>query len=615
MKMTNSLHDFAQSSDRTSISLVALIVISLISTHVLASSEYSVIQERTSFGWLSQYSLRDFDPDLDGWDAYACVPTSSVNGMTFLQNEYGFYFSDQLTGSSYTDWAATDALLVSPAYMNTQTGFGTLADRAYYGLEAFLVQNKGFDLVGLEGMIPEVVWDLAHTPDNPPLPRPQSIADAIPNLDYIEASLAAGNPTFILLLYPSGDSGHAVLVAGLIRHADGTATLKVVDPMDPSMTYPDDYPDGDAKFTDVDVTVGVDNNGNEFLVMGYNQYKGDLPYDPTDYEYSPDNTILAALSINTRLVQDYLHSVAVAPSYFGQLPELAVRNQNAIQNQLWRRAALGLNRSPVGTVDAWASTGGGQTKVNGSSGSPIAQAFGLEWRNSEQTLLGAALHYNDTKPDWDQAGHYRQKDYSFSLYGVYQQDRWSLAGTVSLGSQDYDLTRRFQIGDNWRTHWSDTKGTSIAAGAELAYALKRGALSHGPFAQLSTQRVEVDGFTERALDNQTSTTLQVGRQTRNALIGAIGWRAFWQKGQWMPYASLALNQDFNAKSQDLPLTSWAGSELALPTNNPRKTYGSLNLGLIGQLAGGVSLGLNLDITQSAGEISDTRAMATISFDF
>ena len=167
MKMTNSLHDFAQSSGRTGISLVALIATSLISTHVLASSGYSVIQERTSFGWLSQYSLRDYDPDLVGWDAFACVPTSSVNGMTFLQNEYGFYFSDQLTGSSYTDWEATDALLISPAYMNTQIGFGTLADRAYYGLEAFLVQNKGFDLVGRRGMIPVSVWELAHALDRP----------------------------------------------------------------------------------------------------------------------------------------------------------------------------------------------------------------------------------------------------------------------------------------------------------------------------------------------------------------------------------------------------------------------------------------------------------------
>jgi len=92
-----------------------------------------------------------------------------------------------------------------------------------------------------------------------------------------------------------------------------------------------------------------------------------------------------------------------------------------------------------------------------------------------------------------------------------------------------------------------------------------------------------------------------------------GWRAFWQQAQWMPYASLALNQDFNAKSQDLHLTSWAGSELALQTNTPRETYGSLNLGVIGKPEGGVRLGLNLDITQSAGEIGDTRAMATISF--
>ncbi|MDB4370308.1 autotransporter outer membrane beta-barrel domain-containing protein [Akkermansiaceae bacterium] len=582
----------------------------MISAPTLAAAESSVIQDQTSFGWLNQYSLNNFIPESDDWGSCACVPTSAVNGMTFLQNEYGFYFNDLLTGSTYADWQAATVLL-GRDFMGTSVIAGTLPQTGYYGLEDFLLQEKEFDLVRLEAMVPDSIWNL----ETATRPEPSNKVNERPSLDFIEASLAAGNPTMIMFLYEADISGggHGVLASGLIRHADGTATLKLVDPLDPSLTYPDGYPGGDAKFSDAIVRVVTDASGTEVLLMDYKQYSGDLPYDEQEYVENTDSYMVAAISIDTSSVQDYLRGVALAPSYFGQLPELALQNQSAIRDQLWRRTALGLSQSPVGSVDVWASAGGGRTKITGISGSPDTLALGLEWRKTEQALLGVALHYSNTKPDWNQAGYFHQKDYNLNLYGGYQQGRWSLAGTVSLGSQDNDLTRRFQTGENWRTHWSSTEGTSLSVGAELAYVLQRGALSHSPFAQLSAQRIVVDGFTERAQDNQTSTTLQVGRQTRNALTGSLGWRAFWQQGQWMPYASLAVNRDFNAKSQDLHLTSWAGSELALLGNKPRETYGSLNLGLIGQLADGVSMGLDLHLTQNVNKSNDTRAMATLSF--
>lgn len=578
----------------------------------VAAEQYRVIQNRADFGWLNQYSLDDAAHDFVG--AEACEPTSSTNGMTFLQNAYPFYFGERLTGNSYEDWIATNTLLISEPYMDTQPGEGTGAQEALNGLEKYIIRDNAFDLVDINGMVPADVFG----PIEPDYPGRDTIIEAIPTWQYIESSLAAGNATLINLYYPEMAGGHAVLITGfewddangdgIIQESEG-AMLYAVDPLDPSESYPDGLPGGDAKFTEIRVWNDPDDN---VLLLTYSQYAGDLPYNPDSYVMTAEDGLLLVYSIDTERAQAFIASVEAAGFFFSDFPESAARDQAVYQGQLQRRAQMNFQHSRTGDIDVWGSAQGGDADIGQGDRRPRSAAIGVERRVSETMMVGGALRVDDSRSDWNTAGDLKRRDYKASVYGGYRQDALTLGGSLTVGRQDYDSNRRFKIGDGTRTHSGDTHGDLLAGSVELAYALEDDALRHGPFGRLSAQHVKVDGYTEGAPADQQSTRLMVGSQRYDSLAGAIGWQFSRSAGSWMPYGSVALNHEFDGQSRDLKLTSWAGGEMQLPLDEPKKTYGTLNLGVIKELSSGVRFGLNLDLRHDSQRGTDRWAMATVT---
>ena len=577
-----------------------------------ASNQYRVIQNQADFGWLSQYSLDDAIHDFVGLEA--CAPTSATNGMTFLQNAYPFYFGDRLTGNTYEDWIATDTLLISQPYMNTRPQVGTGAQGQVNGLEKYIIGDNDFDLVEINGMVPPSVFG----PIEPDYPGRDTIIEEVPTWQFIESSLAAGNVTMIDLLYPGMAGGHAVLITGfewddangdgIIQESEG-ARLYAVDPLDPSETYPDGLPGGGAKFTEIKVWNDPDDG---VLLLTYSQYTGKLPYDADSYGTTADDSVLAAVSIDTRRVQDFIASVNAAGFFFGDFPESASRDQSVYQSQLQRRAGIALQTAPVGETEVWGSAQGGEADITRGDRRPRAAMIGLEQRVRENWMLGGALRVDDSHSDWTGAGELKRRDYKASVYGGYRQDKLSVTGSLTVGRQDYDSTRRFVIGDATRSHSGDTHGDMIAGGLELGYRLGEGALNHGPFGRLSAQRIKVDAYTEGSPQGQQSTRLSVGSQRVDSLTGALGWQFIRPGGLWTPYGSVALNHTFDRDARDLSLTSQAGGEMTLPLDAPKKNFATLNLGAMRVLDNGVRLGLDLDLRHDSDRGTDRWAMASLT---
>ena len=269
--------------------LSGVLLLLLLSSPARAQTTYRSIQDVSSYGWLDQYSLNTLEYNFVG--AEACVPTSSVNTMTYLQNSFSSYFGTNLTGTPYADWINVDATLISPDYMNTgpegATNKATAYNRLHFGLNKYVVQDlgRGFSNVQFSGMIPSAAWD---SPPNPLAPesRPATIDDNLPTWQFIYDSLTSGSGTVLGLTYTHLKGGHAVSLGGFDWtdsngngriDFDENALLHFVDPLDPTRGTD---PIGGAKFTTGRIwEVEIPDPTNSAVVyntleLAYEQYVG-----------------------------------------------------------------------------------------------------------------------------------------------------------------------------------------------------------------------------------------------------------------------------------------------------------------------------------------------------
>lgn len=261
----------------------------------IAQTVYNSLQNIAYFGWLDQYSLSG--PTYNNVGPEACVPTSSVNAMTYLQGMYGSYFGTSLTGVNYADWVATDALLVSAPYMATDSGEGTYYNHLPYGLNKYIREEKGFSDVSFSGIFPASWWGAS------PYDKPAYMVDGSPTWNFLFSSLNVGQATLISIEY-AGGGGHELLLAGfewtdanddgIIQKAEG-AKISFVDPLDSSMSYPSGEPGGGAKFTEGHVWNEGGVSGGD-LLLDYSQYAGSLPY-ASNYGAVVDATIDGVFAI------------------------------------------------------------------------------------------------------------------------------------------------------------------------------------------------------------------------------------------------------------------------------------------------------------------------------
>ena len=267
--------------------LSGVLLLLLLSTSARAQTTYRSIQDVSSYGWLDQFSLNKLEYNFVG--AEACVPTSSVNTMTYLQNSFSSYFGTDLTGSS-ADWINVDTTLISPDYMNTgpkgATNEATAYNHLHFGLNKYVVQNQHFPGVQFSGMIPSLGWDIPARPA--PELRPAAITDSFPTWQFLYDSLISGSGTVLGLTYTSLKAGHAVSLGGFDWtdlngngriDFDENAQLHFVDPLDPTQGT-DPYPIGGAQFTTGRIwEVEIPDPTNSAVVyntleLAYSQYQG-----------------------------------------------------------------------------------------------------------------------------------------------------------------------------------------------------------------------------------------------------------------------------------------------------------------------------------------------------
>ena len=124
-----------------------------------------------------------------------------------------------------------------------------------------------------------------------------------------------------------------------------------------------------------------------------------------------------------------------------------------------------------------------------------------------------------------------------SGYGVGHWGAGYVDAIVSLGRNSLDIDRRIALGGLVpRVEHGHTQASHRAVELGGGFGFGSDRLSHGPFASLSWQHVDVDGYAEHGVD---STAMNFQDFSRPSLIARLGYQLQSHGGRWQPFARVA----------------------------------------------------------------------------
>ncbi|HYF89899.1 autotransporter domain-containing protein [Azospirillum sp.] len=304
-----------------------------------------------------------------------------------------------------------------------------------------------------------------------------------------------------------------------------------------------------------------------------------------------------------RAVSDFVLNALTAPGNVAQLAESPLRTRDRVTATILAQAATSLWSRKPGETGAWISGGAGRLTSDRTGdpgaagqaevrGTPLSVSVGIDRRFSENLLLGVAGTVSHYRGSFSTGGDYKQRDYVLSGYGVYRMGGAFVNGVGSFGFTDYDLRRGVTINGTDHSTGGNTDGINASFGVEGGYDFTMGGLTHGPVLGLRYQHVEVEGFSE----DSSLFGFTYRSQTRNSLVGSVGYQAAYDFGGVLPYAKVTLNREFKDDQRNITVESRSISTLAydVAVAKPDRSYVDLIAGASFRLAESVTgtLGLN-----------------------
>ncbi|CAO3444839.1 autotransporter domain-containing protein [Azospirillum largimobile] len=304
-----------------------------------------------------------------------------------------------------------------------------------------------------------------------------------------------------------------------------------------------------------------------------------------------------------RAVSDFVLNALTAPGNVAQLAESPLRTRDRVTATILAQAATSLWSRKPGETGAWISGGAGRLTSDRTGdpgaagqaevrGTPLSVSVGIDRRFSENLLLGVAGTVSHYRGSFSTGGDYKQRDYVLSGYGVYHMGGAFVNGVGSFGFTDYDLRRGVTINGTDHSTGGNTDGINASFGVEGGYDFTMGGLTHGPVLGLRYQHVEVEGFSE----DSSLFGFTYRSQTRNSLVGSVGYQAAYDFGSVLPYAKVTLNREFKDDQRNITVESRSISTLAydVAVAKPDRSYVDLTAGASFRLAASVTgtLGLN-----------------------
>ncbi len=188
------------------------------------------------YGYLDQYSMNT-ENNFVGDEA--CVPTSSTNAMTLLQNLYPSIYGTSLTGTTYSNWHDTDNTLISLYGTTGGNNGGTYDNRFVNEFYKYIVVDNGFTNTTFAGVFPSNDgWTVKY-------PAPSWVTFGEPTANFLYNSLVNASGLLLGISYSNSSGvatsgGHELLANGIVWDTTtNTGTISFIDPLDPSSSKVD----------------------------------------------------------------------------------------------------------------------------------------------------------------------------------------------------------------------------------------------------------------------------------------------------------------------------------------------------------------------------------------
>lgn len=313
------------------------------------------------------------------------------------------------------------------------------------------------------------------------------------------------------------------------------------------------------------------------------------------YTYAPgtENTYLFADfghpgTAAHRMLAQYAQSIVIAPGQISLLAEAPLAMQASIQRTLQVQARLD-DRDGNAGWRPWIDVSRTRQRLDAQVNSPASGnagnvlSVGADLRPIPALAVGVALSSGRQRDTYaSNAGGFRLTSRALTGYASWSNGRAYLGATGSVGQLRYrDILRNVPIGPDLRQEIGNTDGSHTTASIAGGWWFDVGSWKTGPFADLTWQRIRVDGYREAGND---SSAMQFGRQRRQSQVASLGWqlRGRVQAGNAIlyPYARAAWHHDADADTRAVSagLVGMAGT-FALDGYTPDRTWGSLDLGL------------------------------------
>lgn len=231
---------------------------------------------------------------------------------------------------------------------------------------------------------------------------------------------------------------------------------------------------------------------------------------------------------------------------------------------------------------------------------------GADYRFDSGLVLGGAFGYIEQETDFDASrsivdGGFEADGYSLSGFAIYSPGAWYVSGLLSWQRIDYDLERFIKYPSlnpdvasvSTRTVGS-TDSDALAISAGVGYTFQRGAFSAEPYLRSEYTDIEIDGFSERDLNND-GFDLTVDGQSFSSLDTAIGLRVASVVSTGFAVFIPYVRGEYHIESDDDArrittdyngVTTASGNQFALPTDEPDEKYYVVSAGVSVSLRGG-----------------------------
>jgi len=233
-------------------------------------------------------------------------------------------------------------------------------------------------------------------------------------------------------------------------------------------------------------------------------------------------------------------------------------------------------------LQAWASYDYANPDFNGglanTSSTQNTVSVGGDMKLSDEWLVGLQFGYTENKGDFEGGGGGYKLDESMgTLYAGWGRGPWWVGASAFAGDLDYrDVHRDIQLLDQHRVEQANARGYHYGARLMGGYWFRYNDWVHGPFANVTYQKVIVRAFSENGDD---STALSYGQQKRESLETGLGWQVAGQIGAIRPFARATWQFESKDDARAVEASPVGlGGTYSVGTYKPDNNYALFNLG-------------------------------------